>query len=187
MRSRAVAAEETRQRILDAAARLLRSRLHSDIRLEDVAAGAEVSVQTVLRVFGSRGKLLRQALEEVLAEIAEQLRGAEPGDVDAAVRTWFDHYEAFGDVVVRSLAEEADPAVRPIVELGRAKHRERVELLFAPYLETMPAGRRARVVDALVCTCDVYMWKLLRRDFGRSRAAAEKTMTLMVKSILGSA
>jgi AcrR family transcriptional regulator len=185
MRARAESAEDTRRRVFDAAADLLRRRLRVDIRLEDVATGAGVSVQTVLRVAGSRAELFQAAFEQILAEIAGQLSDAEPGDVVAAVRTWFDHYEQFGDVVIRTLAEEADPAVGPIVEVGRAKHRERVEHLLGPLLATRPAEERAWAIDALVCACDVYTWKLLRRDFGRPRADAEATMRLMIESIVG--
>ncbi len=186
MRARAEAAEATRRRVFNAAADLLRQRLRADIRLEDVAAGAGVTVQTVLRVAGSKTELFQVAFEHLLAEIAEQLYGAEPGDVDAAVRTWFDHYEQFGDVVVRTLADETDPAVSPIVEVGRAKHRQRVEHLLGPLLTTRQADERARVLDALVCASDVYTWKLLRRDFGRSRTEAEATMRLMIESIVRS-
>lgn len=186
MRARAAAAEATRERILAAALELLKSRLRSDIRLEDIAQRARVSVQTVLRVFGTRVQLLDEALDAVVQEIAEELRPAEPGDVEAAVRTWFDHYERLGDVVVRSLAEESDPEVQPIVRIGRARHRQRVERLFAPLLADRPAAKRARLVDALVCVCDVYTWKLLRRDMGRSRREAEATMALMVTSVMGS-
>ncbi|WP_345464032.1 TetR/AcrR family transcriptional regulator [Actinoallomurus oryzae] len=185
MRARAEAAEDTRRRVFDAAADLLRRRLRVDIRLEDVAAGAGVSVQTVLRVAGSKADLFRVAFDQVLSEITGQLSDAEPGDVDAAVRTWFDHYEQFGDVVIRTLAEEADSTVvGPIVEVGRTKHRQRVEQLLGPLLATRPAEQRDRAIDALVCACDVYTWKLLRRDFGRPRADAEATMRLMIESIV---
>jgi AcrR family transcriptional regulator len=110
--ARADAADDTRRRVFDAAADLLRGRLRADIRLEEVAAGAGVSAQTVLRVAGSKAELFRVAFERILSEIAGQLSDAEPGDIDAAVRTWFDHYEQFGDVLIRSLAEESGPAER---------------------------------------------------------------------------
>lgn len=184
MRVRAEAAEDTRRRVFDTAADLLRRRLRADIRLEDVAAVAGVSVQTVLRVAGSKAELFRVAFERLLTEIAGQLAGAEPGDVGAAVRTWFDHYERLGDVVVRALAEEADPDVRPVLEVGRARHRERVELLLGPLLDTRTPAARATALDALTCASDVYVWKLLRRDAGRPRAEAEAAMRLMIESIV---
>ncbi|GAA4199044.1 hypothetical protein GCM10022220_01170 [Actinocatenispora rupis] len=186
MGARAEAAADTRRRVVDAAADLLRRRLRVDIRLEDVAAAAGVSVQTVLRVAGSKSELFRVAFEQLLSEIAAQLDGAAPGDVHAAVRTWFDHYEQIGDVVIRGLADETGPAVVfPILEVGRARHRQRVEYLLGPLLAGRSPKKRAVALDALVCASDVYTWKLLRRDFGRSRAEAEATMRLMIESVVG--
>lgn len=54
MGSRAEAAEETRVRILDAVIGLHMERYHDQISLEDVAGRAGVTVQTVLRRFGSK-------------------------------------------------------------------------------------------------------------------------------------
>ncbi|MFD9894045.1 TetR/AcrR family transcriptional regulator [Amycolatopsis sp. NPDC059027] len=185
MRARAAGAEQTRARVLDAAAKLMSERLRSDIRLDDVAGNAGVTVQTVLRVFGSKQKLFAAALDHVVADMAAELRQAEPGDVAGSVRTWFDHYEKYGDVVLGNLADERDPAVAPIVELGRERHRAHVEAQLAPLLARHPVADRRRVVDALVCVCDVYTWKLLRRDMGRSRAEAEATMSMMINAVLG--
>ena len=53
MRARADAAEGTRQRILDAAVAELWAHRVADVRLDNIAARAEVTVQTVLRVFGT--------------------------------------------------------------------------------------------------------------------------------------
>jgi hypothetical protein len=40
-------------------------------------------------------------------------------------------------------------------------------------------------LDCLICACDVYTWKLLRRDMGRSRSDAEARVRQMVSGILG--
>ncbi|MEU5990538.1 TetR/AcrR family transcriptional regulator [Spirillospora sp. NPDC047418] len=183
-RARARSAEATRERVLDAAVTLLSSRLRSDVRLEDVAAEAGVSVPTVLRAYGTRARLIELALEKVLEGMGAELRRPEPGDVAGSVAAWFDHYEKFGDVVVRNLADESDPAVAPIVQIGRARHRRHVESQLGPRLTGVPEERRARVVDALVCACDVYTWKLLRRDMARPRDEAEATMTMMIEALL---
>lgn len=184
-RARAASAESTRNRVLEAAVGQLKERLRSDIRLNDVAAQAGVTVQTVLRLFGSKAELFRRALDAVLREMREDLDQAEPGDVADAVRTWFDHYEQFGDVVIANLTDEHDPAVAPVVRIGRERHRERVRTVLAPQLGRFPAADRERVVDALVCVSDVYTWKLLRRDMQRPRPEAETTMQLMIDSLLG--
>lgn len=185
MGARAESAAATKQRVLDAAVDLLRSRFRSDIRLEDVAERAGVSVQTVLRAYGPRSRLIDRAFEVALAEIAEQLDQAVPGDVEASVSAWFDHYERYGDLVVRNLADEADPVVAETVRTGRTRHRRRVLRQFAPQLARVPEGETERLVDSLVCACDVYTWKLLRRDMGRSRKRAEATMCQTVRALLG--
>jgi hypothetical protein len=73
--------------------------------------------------------------------------------------------------------------------MGRAMHRRWVEAHFRPQIERHDAARkpsaREQFVDGLVCACDVYTWKLLRRDMGRSRPEAEATMALMVRTLLG--
>jgi AcrR family transcriptional regulator len=185
MRARAASAESTRSRVLEAAVQQLKGRLRSDVRLGDVASQAGVTVQTVLRLFGSKTELFRRALDEVLDEMRDDLDQAEPGNVADAVRTWFDHYEQFGDVVIANLVEEHDPAVAPVVRIGRERHRERVRTVLEPQLSQFSAEERERLVDALVCMSDVYTWKLLRRDMRRPRREAEATVELMINSVLG--
>lgn len=184
MRTRAAKAEQTKERIRAAAVLFLKRRLRSDIRLEDVASHAGVTVQTVLRVFGSKAELFQAALDDLLEEMRNDLAQAEPGDVEAAVRTWFDHYEEFGDVVIANLADEHDPAVASIVRIGRQRHRERVAAVLEPRLSRLEGAERERLVDALVCATDVYTWKLLRRDMRRPRAKAEATMAFTIEALL---
>jgi AcrR family transcriptional regulator len=174
MRARAASAEATRRRILQVVIALLKTRFRSEIRLEDVAAGAEVSVQTVLNVFGSRAALLDQALAGLLSELRAQRLRAERGDIEGG----------FGDLVIRNLAEQAD---LQLIETGRAGHRQWVQRQFAPQMAGRDVKDRRSITDALVCACDVYTWKLLRRDMGRSRSKTEATMLDMVKAIMGAA
>jgi AcrR family transcriptional regulator len=184
MRARAASAEATRQRIIEVTVLLLKSRFRSEIRLEDVAAGAQVTVQTVINVFGGKSKLLDEALAGLLRELRALRLRAAPGDLVGGIAALVDHYEGFGDLVIRNLAEQAD---RELIETGRAGHRQWVHRQFAPQLDRLDAQRRRAMVDALVCVCDVYNWKLLRRDIGRSRADAEATMLAMAKAIIAAA
>ena len=184
MRARAAAAEATRLRILEVAVTLLKSRFRSEIRLEDIAAGAHVTVQTIINVFGSRSELLDEALASLLHDLRVQRLRAEPGDLDGAVAALVDHYEQFGDLVIRNLAEQADPE---LIETGRAGHRRWVQRQFAAQIERLDATRHRSLIDELVCVCDVYIWKLLRRDMGRSRPETEKTILSMVNAIVSAA
>ena len=83
MTARARAVEETRGRILDAVLLLHEQRLSADISLADVADEAGVSVQTVLRHFGSREGLIDAAIERATADV-EAERRSDPGDVAGA-------------------------------------------------------------------------------------------------------
>jgi len=183
MRVRADSSDATRQRILDAAVTALHGRRASQIRLEDVASAAGVTVQTVLRVFGRKSDLLAAASTRFRDRILDQRESATPGDIAGTISALFDHYEEMGDFVIRNLADEAvQPELRSWLEMGRQAHRESIERQFGPQL----AGRedRAAVLDALVVACDVYTWKLLRRDAGKSRDEAEASVRFMVSRLL---
>jgi AcrR family transcriptional regulator len=184
MQARAATAEATRRRIVEVVVTLLKSRFRSEIRLEDVAAGAAVTVQTVINVFGSRARLLDEAFANLLRDLREQRLRPEPGDLGGAITALMDHYEHFGDLVIRNLAEQADVE---LIETGRTGHRQWVQRQFVARLDPLdPQGRRV-LADKLVCVCDVYTWKLLRRDMGRSKAETERTIRSMVEAILGAA
>jgi AcrR family transcriptional regulator len=181
MKARATSTEATRRRVLDVAVSLLNSRFRSEIRLEDVAAGARVTVQTIINIFGGRSALLDQALKELLRDLRSQRLRPNPGDVEGAISTLVEHYEQFGDLVIRNLAENAD---RELIETGRLGHRLWVQRQFAPQMAKLDPKDRRVLVDQLVCACDVYAWKLLRRDMGRSRAESETTIYATVKAIV---
>jgi len=182
MKARAATAEATHRRVLNVVSALLKKHFRSEIRLEDVAAGAEVTVQTVLNLFGNRATLLKEGLDDLLRELRAQRLGANPGDVRGAISVLMDHYEQFGDLVIRNLAEGADPE---LIKLGRLGHRRWVQKQFARALERAETASRRSLTDALVSACDVYTWKLLRRDMARSRLEVEATILKMVKSIAG--
>ena len=182
MTARATAVGETRQRILEAAVALHLRRLSADISLADVAAEAGVSVQTLLRHFGSREGLLEAALTWATDDV-EHERHAEPGDVGGAVRAVVGHYELRGDGVLLLLAQEGSEAFAArITGHGRDVHRRWVVATFGPLL---PHGRgREEVVDLLVVATDVYTWKLLRRDRGLSVARTRERMEALVRAVL---
>ena len=74
MTSRARATEETRTRILEATVDLVTERLAADISLDSVAQRSGVSVQTVLRHFGSRAGLFGAAHSHAETKIVEERR-----------------------------------------------------------------------------------------------------------------
>lgn len=182
MTARARTVEETRGRILDAVVALHLQRLSADISLADMAAAAGVSVQTVLRHFGTRDGLIEAARERAIADVQEERR-TEPGDVSGAVRVVVDHYERRGDGVLVLLAQEGTEAfATEVTARGRALHRQWVVESFGPVL---PAGADAeQAIDLLVVATDVYTWKLLRRDRRLSAARTRERMEVLVRAVL---
>lgn len=179
-RGRAVAA--TRERIVSAIETLGMRDLEFDPTLEAVAAEAGVSVQTVLRHFGSRENLLTVAFDEVEARIRQE-RMPLPHDVDDALRVLVAHYESRGDVVLVMLARErTDERVRAATTRGKRQHREWVSDVFADRLPDGP--EREALLDLLVVATDVYAWQLLRRDRGHSPATVTARMRSLTDAIL---
>jgi len=170
MGARADAAEATGERILDSAVELFWERPTDQIPLDEVASRAGVSVQTVIRRFGSKDGLLAAAVEREAARVGAQRDLAPTGDVAAAVNVLVDHYEELGDRVLRLLAEEDRiPGLREIADRGRLYHRQWCARVFAEALVRLDPRNRKRRLSQLVAICDVYVWKLLRRDAGLSR------------------
>ena len=185
MTTRARSVEHTRRRILEASVALHGERLVTDVSLEDVAERAGVSVQTVLRHFGSRTGLVEASVEHGRAEV-EAERRTPVGNVPAAVRTIVDHYERRGDGVLVMLAQEPhQPLMARVCADGRRLHRAWVEEVFAPYLGA--SADREATADLLVVATDVYTWKLLRRDRGLARDLTENRILQLVRSLLGTA
>lgn len=184
MRARAAAVEETRRRILDATFALSADRLIADISLEAVAQEAGVSVQTVLRQFGSRAALIERTVQHASGIVAAE-RQAPPGEVAEALRVLLDHYERRGDTAVMMLAQEtADAVVAEVVAKGRALHQAWVSDVFAPLLDSSDEDRLREATDLLVVATDVYTWKLLRRDRQLDRSEVERRMARLVDAVL---
>ena len=184
MVARAQAAAATADRILDAAVELFWER-PAEVSLEDVARHAGVSVQTVIRRFGSRDGLLAAAAEREAERVRRQRDEAPIGDPAGAVRVLFDHYEALGDRVLRLLAEEDRlPGLGEIAGRGRALHRDWCARVFASALAGRTGVERDRRLAQLVALCDVYTWKLLRRDAGLSRRQAELALVELLERMM---
>ena len=175
-------AAETTERIVDAAEALLGEGPVAAVTLKAIAARAGVSVQTVLRHLGSRDGCLDAVGHRVAERVDEQRSGSTPGDVRAAVAELMRHYEAEGRLVLNLLAQEdgGDPLVRRAAEQGRTYHRAWVQRCFGPL---MPDRHETRV-DALVAATDLYVWKLLRLDLGRSREATEAVVLRLATAVL---
>src|SRR5918997_41946 len=186
MRARAEATAETGRRILEATIELHRERFFDRVSLEDIAERAGVTVQTVIRCFGNKERLIEAAAEEGNRQVSRQRNQAPIGDIEGALKNLIDHYEQWGDSVMRLLAqEERVPAFRSVTDAGRALHHEWVERTFAPLLAEREGAARRRLLAELIAICDVYFWKLLRRDLGLSREQTELAIRETILALKG--
>jgi len=180
MLARAASSAETGRRIVSAMLTLFVERPYDCITLDEVAAHAGVTRQTVIRRFESKEGLLAAAVEDGRARVAAQRFEAPVGDVRGAVRNLFDHYEEWASVALRLLEQEERVAVlAPVTRDARQVHLQWVERTFAPFLR---GGGPMRLAQLATLT-DVYVWKLLRRDQQLSRCAAEECLVEMIEAM----
>ncbi len=183
--ARAQAAARTADAIIDAFARFLETEWYNDVSLERIAATANVTVPTILRHFGSKEGIL-EAVNERVAQDINARRTVEPGNIDGAIAVLVEDYDLAGDMTVRLLAQEDRiPAIRTITDFGRASHRRWVRAVFAPYLDGLAPDRQDWLNDGLVVALDLYVWKLLRRDRGRSPEDVRAYMKSLVCGMIG--
>lgn len=183
MRARAEAVEATRDRIARAAMARFLAQLYDDVTIAAVAADAGVSAQTVLNHFESKEGLFTAAAARFSADLAGAREADHPHDAATAVAALMEQFETGGDGNVRlALLDERIPAVRAALDDGRAFHQRFLADVFADRLPPGAAERR-RALAALHAATDVYTWKLLRRDLGLDRRAAQQVMTEMVEAI----
>jgi AcrR family transcriptional regulator len=174
----------TGEAILDAALKAFASEPFDRVTLSSVAEVSGVTVQTVLRRFGSKEQLFETLVERERPRIlaARDLPGT--ADLHAALEALVRHYEVDGDLVLNLVAQEQLFApIRRVVDGGRQVHREWVErhcgVLFGSCQET----EREMVLHAAIAATDLSTWKLLRRDLGLGEAEVVAIMTALLNGL----
>lgn len=145
-----------------------------------------MTVQTVIRHYGGRDGVFEAAVGREMARVENERDPAGASTAQAAIRQLVAHYERTGDRAVRLLAEEhRSRTVAGLVAQGRAFHRSWCEQAFATTLSALRGRSRHRRLAQLVAVCDVYTWKLLRRDSGLSPRQAETALLELLEPITG--
>lgn len=185
MTTRAESAEQTERNILAAAVALWREQGIDDITLQMIAERSGVTVQTVIRRFGSKDRVIAACIERDASGIETQRLAAVPGDVDQALDDLLAHYERDGDVVLRTLSvENRFPIARAIADEGRRVHRAACARIFADSLPEFDSPGYAARLDAYVAATDIFIWKLLRRDLGRSADETHHVMRRLIDGLI---
>ncbi|MCB0549130.1 MAG: TetR/AcrR family transcriptional regulator [Phaeodactylibacter sp.] len=185
MKNRAKAAAHTERRIMEAVIGLWQVLPIHEITLEAIAERAGVTVRTVLRKYGSKEGLFEACLKQDSSKIEINRGQVQAGDVPGALRILLDDYEAYGDANIRTLAvEEELEMARKILEKGRQYHRQWCARVFAPWLPEPSTGDYEKRLLAFIAATDVYLWKLLRRDLGRSPGETLETIQTLVNGLI---
>jgi AcrR family transcriptional regulator len=192
--ARAKAEEHTRESLLRAATEEVESDSWSQTSLESVAGRAGVSKQTALRHFGSKQGLLDAVIGRTSAIMVRDRNKAPVGDIPGAITSLMRHYERYGDIVIRLLpyrdavvrvmgSEHKHSLVRA-VDYGHEVHEEWVMRIFEPQLSRLSPHKRERRLAQLVAICDVYVWKILRRDIGLEIPEVEDAVVEMIERLV---
>jgi AcrR family transcriptional regulator len=183
--ARALAQERTRDALLDAADEELSRGGWSKTSLDRLAGKAGVTKQTALRHFGSKEGLIEAAIRRTSEIVRKERARAPVGDVPGAVRNLLEHYERWGALVMRVLAEEHRLSlVRKATDRGRRVHYDWVDYVFAPQLEGLDEQARLRRRAALIALCDVQMWWLLSHDLGLERSEVSAILTDLIERLV---
>lgn len=165
--ARAEAEKQTTTAILDVALQAFAREPFDRVTLRSIAERAGVTVQTVIRRFGSKERLFETLAQRETPRILSARSVAENASLDEALRALLEHYEDDGDMVLNFIAQEQlfEP-IRAAVEEGRRIHREWVERHCKDILADSRGKKRQRLLHAAIAATDLYTWKLLRRDLG---------------------
>ena len=188
MSARADAAELTGERIIDAMLARLTSTPYERVRLEDIAADASVTVQTVIRRFGGKPGLMTTTVERELGRIAAAREAAAHASPAATIRALVEHYERYGALILKTYAEA--PLVPGLPELaarGREYHLDWCRRAFGPHLA--PVGddptRRRRLAE-VIAICDATTWRILRFDGALDPDQTEEALGELLAPLLRS-
>jgi AcrR family transcriptional regulator len=176
----------TRQRIIEATLALFAGHWIEEVTLEQVATQAGVTVQTVLRHFGSKEGLGAAAGRAANDAALVQRNEVVIGDFQSITQNLVEHYEQLGDRVIRLLAQEDRyTPLKELLQEGRMEYQRWVRRAFAPYLDRYQTDQQESLIAQLVVICDVYVWKLLRRDMGFSVEQYRATLLEMITALVG--
>ena len=186
MTARADAAERTGERIADAMLRRFAELPYDRIRLEDVAADAEVTVQTVIRRFGTKHALLAATVEREFTRLAGERSAAMGNSPQETLHSLVRYYEDNAALILKLYAEaDQAPGVPEIAARARSYHvswcREAFSEALPPRLDRRTRQRRLAQV---VAVCDATTWRVLRIDGRLSPAQTEKALLELLLPVL---
>lgn len=185
-KARAESEKETGEAILDAALKAFSNELFDRVTLQQIARDSGVTVQTVIRRFGSKEELFEHLANREGKRIITDREVPEDEGLSAALAALVKHYERDGDMMINFICQEQHfELIRKIVERGREVHREWVETHCRSLLSGIKGKERVRISHAAITATDLYTWKLLRRDNGLEPDEVVEIMQKLLNGLNG--
>lgn len=196
LRGRAVAVEENRRRILDAAWGLVVEAGFHPVSMELVAERAGVTRVTIYRQFGSKSSLFEAVVWDRLSQarldrLDEARRRPDPVDaLRAFLRENCRLLGEIGDALRYSLeVARSDPTVQELLDISYFGRRLHSLAELAQRLDDSgrlaPGWTQSRVVDALMVLTSLEAFDSLTRHRHRSPRRTADTLFAMAQSFLG--
>jgi len=175
----------TEQRIIEASIALFDEQWADQITLDQIAGRAGVTVQTILRRFGSKERLANAVSQEAFRRAMQQRIEPPVGDLTTIVNGLVAYYEAGGERMLRGLAQETrQPDLHTIIDVARTSHREWLERAFEPHLKRRDTSLRVLLLAQLYTLTGVYTWYQLRHECELSREETEHALYEMLSRLL---
>lgn len=177
-------ADELTFRILDVVLEMVQGLDAPDITLEAAAVAAEVSVQSVVRRFGSKDGLYAAAFARARTHYRPSRTALSADDLATSiVRAQLEIYERWGKALLYLQTQENErPRVARELEIGR---RERRLWLAGVLSERLRRCRRREDMLAQIFTLtDVHAWAAFRLTQRMSRRRTEANMADLLRTRL---
>jgi AcrR family transcriptional regulator len=174
-----------RRRIIEAGLVLFDEQWGDTITLEQIAERAGVTVQTLLRHFGSKERLADTVSQEAFRLSQQELSEPPAGDIASIAASLVVYYDASGRRIMRGLAQEQRyPELHSIIDVARAAHRAWIERVFAPALAQLDMPVRTRLLAQLFTLTGAYTWYMLRVECALSREETTQALQEMLAALL---
>ena len=169
MEARAKSVAENDRRIMEAVADLWLKLPLLELTLEKVADLSGVSVRTILRKFGSKEGLLKACIENLGSHFTQDRMKVTPGHIPEILDALLEEYEVMGEANIRALTVEHEfPFTQVVLKKARKIHRAWCRMVFAPFLPDETSEHFEIRLAAFIAATEFYLWKLLRKDLGKS-------------------
>ena len=185
---------ESVDRVLDAAARLIREDAFHTATMEELAAASGVSRATVFNRFGSKLGVLQALFNRSMEgpemqAIADALAIEDPVEaLEAVIAAACEIWEAYGAVHLQLQAVGTlEPDANTLVDQQREQQRSEIEDLIrrldkAGRLRPGLGQTRAAATLHMLTSLESFVW--LRRDYGLSSRETRETITELARTLL---